>query len=469
MHPIFEAFLFTLLHSIWQAAVLWFIIRSLYYAKDATALSKRNMLLLALLFQLLCSVITFIYIIIQPIGISLIHYKLPPWKANIPTYIFKSIALWAYTAIILFKASKLFIQWNRLRALKITISLPDEQFRLFTTVSAHQMGIKQPVSIWFSEKIITPLTYGFLRPVILFPISLVNHLSVKEVESLIIHELSHIKEKDFLYNGAILFCEVFYFFNPFILLICKNVKLERESNCDEMVIKQNYPHLLYAEALLKTARIQNNTLLVSMAATGHPSMLRERIKRFTTNNNEFKQQRLHQKKMGFAFLLCIIILTGICLLIDTPTKTQPSAHKNELVLKHYLIPSTTIEKSFSVATVSSSQPVMEKNTQVYPKKKSKRKNAAIKNREDNIGMTSSSTLPPNYNISQVAIKEPIELKLQMTEENSKTGKIITQFTFTFRNGQWEIKPNWQIIEKNVLSDSVEFLGPAVAVPFHEIQ
>lgn len=468
MHPIFEAFLFTLLHSIWQASVLWLIIMSLYNLKNTTALSKRNMLLLALLFQLLCSVITFIYLIIQPINVTLIHYELPLWKVNIPTSIFKSIALWAYTAIVLFKASKLFIQWNRLRVLKTTLFLSDEQFRIFTTVSAHQMGIKRPVSIWFSEKIITPLTYGFLRPVILFPISLVNHLSVKEVEALIIHELSHIKEKDFLYNWVILFCGVFYFFNPFILLICKNVKLERESHCDEMVINRNYAHLLYAEALLKTARIQNNTLLVSMAATGHPSMLRERILRFTTNKNEFKPRHYPQKRIGFVFFLCLILLSGIYLLIGTPTKTQPAAIHDGPVLKHSPIPSSTIEKHFSIATVSSSQTVIGKNTRVFPKEKSKRKNTAIKKSVDNKEMI-SPTLPPSYNITQVAIKEPIELKLQMTEEISKTGKITTQFTFKFQNGQWEIEPNWQIIEKNGLPDSVELSGPAVAVPFHEIQ
>lgn len=74
---------------------------------------------------------------------------------------------------------------------------PPVDLKVFAIVKAGQFGIKRYVSLWLSNTVASPVTFGFWKPVILLPVALVNKLTISEVESLIVHELTHIKYNDF--------------------------------------------------------------------------------------------------------------------------------------------------------------------------------------------------------------------------------------------------------------------------------
>src|SRR5207253_131518 len=76
----------------------------------------------------------------------------------------------------------------------------DVQWRIFVQKVAARMGINKPVHIWVSEYITSPVTIGFLKPVILMPMAAVNHLSIQQMESVLLHELSHIRRHDYMIN-----------------------------------------------------------------------------------------------------------------------------------------------------------------------------------------------------------------------------------------------------------------------------
>jgi len=111
------------------------------------------------------------------------------------------------------------------------------EWRLFVQQLAQQLGIKKTVRIYLSGSITSPLTLGFWKPVILVPLASINHLTTKQVEAVLLHELAHIKRYDYLYNIILSVIEAVLFFNPFTQLISKQLKRERENCCDDWVLQ----------------------------------------------------------------------------------------------------------------------------------------------------------------------------------------------------------------------------------------
>ena len=96
-----------------------------------------------------------------------------------------------------------------------------------------------------------PCMTGFVKPLILLPVSLSTHLSACEVESILLHELAHIKRNDYLVNLLQQVISVMLFFNPFNRLINRIISQERENSCDDLVVEKTGKPLIYAQALLK--------------------------------------------------------------------------------------------------------------------------------------------------------------------------------------------------------------------------
>src|SRR4030095_11498069 len=81
-----------------------------------------------------------------------------------------------------------------------------------------------------------PVVIGHLKPVILFPIGILNSLPQNEVEAILLHELAHIARNDFLINLLQQFTEIIFFFNPAVIWVSSCIKSERENCCDDIAI-----------------------------------------------------------------------------------------------------------------------------------------------------------------------------------------------------------------------------------------
>lgn len=152
--------------------------------------------------------------------------------------------------------------------------------RLFLQHMTARMSIGKEVKIWFSELVDTPLTLGFLKPVILLPIAAMNHLSLQQTEAILLHELNHIKQNDYLINLLIACADIIFFFNPFSRLFTDAVKKERENSCDDMVLQFRYDGRSYAAALLTLERNRRSSMALTVAATGkNRHLLLNRVQR----------------------------------------------------------------------------------------------------------------------------------------------------------------------------------------------
>ena len=125
---------------------------------------------------------------------------------------------------------------------------PDELKQLLSRLT-NQMNFNRMVRICEVPFLNVPAVFGHLKPVILIPVGLVNHLTPQQVEMVILHELAHIKRNDFLINLLQSIMEALFFFNPTVWWISREIRQERENCCDDLIIEMHGQPLPYIKTL----------------------------------------------------------------------------------------------------------------------------------------------------------------------------------------------------------------------------
>ncbi len=326
--PFLQALGFALINSLWQYSFLW-LCYALFSLYNYNATRKY---LLAIVLQFLgfgWFLVTFIYFYIQPNQIATytnIFTQFEPafWgTSSLKILVLNTVSqgekLLPYLSILyLVLLSRLCLQYLKcyqntqlLRAKGI--AKPSIELKLFINKTAFHFGIKRIVQVSLSSTITTPLTIGFYKPIILLPIAILNNLSTQQIEAVLIHELAHIKRQDYFINLLVSVVETVLFFNPFVKLLCKQIKKERENCCDDQVLNYKYNVNLYASALLVIARynnkMQNNFI---MAAADSNYTLLHRVKRMI----EVQHHKPNYKQQLIALLFLISSISSLFVFVQ---------------------------------------------------------------------------------------------------------------------------------------------------------
>lgn len=187
------------------------------------------------------------------------------------------------------------------------LSKPAPEWRLFADRIARQMGIRKPVQVWISEWVTSPVTIGYLKPVILLPIAAVNQLSLQQMEAVLLHELSHIRRYDYLLNLVLNLIRTILYFNPFARAFVKIVEAEREKSCDELVMQFQYDAYEYASALLSLEKLSREQQLLVIGAAGQGRELLGRIESImgVQQKQKFSLRRFTSLLSAFFFILSL--------------------------------------------------------------------------------------------------------------------------------------------------------------------
>jgi beta-lactamase regulating signal transducer with metallopeptidase domain/HEAT repeat protein len=135
---------------------------------------------------------------------------------------------------------------------------------------ASLFGIRRPVGAFTSRQVVMPMTIGSLKPLVILPPDLADSLSQSEFESVVAHELAHVKRWDYLTNMLQRAVQSYLFFHPAVWFICKQLTIERELACDDWAVKTCEPRR-YASCLTKLVEALNESkphMAVRVAATG---------------------------------------------------------------------------------------------------------------------------------------------------------------------------------------------------------
>lgn len=100
-----------------------------------------------------------------------------------------------------------------------------------------RMNLRRPVRLRVSDRVDSPLTLGFWRPVVLVPASLFTGMAPELLEALLLHELAHIRRHDYLANLLQVVSELILFYHPAVWWISRRIRIERELLADELAAK----------------------------------------------------------------------------------------------------------------------------------------------------------------------------------------------------------------------------------------
>ncbi|MBO9562419.1 MAG: M48 family metalloprotease [Niastella sp.] len=188
------------------------------------------------------------------------------------------------------------------------------------------LGVKISVRLLESELVKVPLVAGFLKPIILVPLGLMANMPAEQVEAILLHELAHIRRRDFLVNLAQSFAETLFFFNPAVLWLSALLREEREHCCDDMAIAVTQSKTGYINALVSFQEYQlENNVPYTMAFPGKKNQLLNRVKRIIDNSH--KTLNMAEK----SFLVLCLSLIGILSAVwaQPEEKKKPQTTKQE--------------------------------------------------------------------------------------------------------------------------------------------
>jgi beta-lactamase regulating signal transducer with metallopeptidase domain len=272
-----------LLNGIWQMGLLWLVYLLLTDSHKRFSAAVRHNLagILSLLGTcwFLCSLISSLD---SPAGVA----------TRAPFSVVTS-RIAGFTDLLLSFLSVLYLLILVYQALRYTLGLYQlhgkrrnsgklfsEPLQSFADRISPAMGIVKPVKILLADWVDTAQTIGFIKPLILLPVALLNRLSTEQVEAILLHELAHIRRNDYLFNMLMIIFRTIFFFNPFARCFFKAAAREREHACDDEVLLWNYPAPVYAEALLALGQFRQLPHALSLAAAGNnPGVLVERVRR----------------------------------------------------------------------------------------------------------------------------------------------------------------------------------------------
>lgn len=139
---------------------------------------------------------------------------------------------------------------------------------------SHRLRVSRPVRLCESALVEVPTVIGWLRPVILLPASALTGLSTEQLEALLAHELAHIRRYDYLVNLLQTSIETLFFYHPAVWWVSAQARQEREHCCDDLAVDACGDVLTYARALTALEHLRGSEVQLAVAATGGSLLVR---------------------------------------------------------------------------------------------------------------------------------------------------------------------------------------------------
>jgi hypothetical protein len=180
--------------------------------------------------------------------------------------------------------------WGGRRLRLASTCVTDADWLAMVARQARRLGLKTAPAIAYCTRISVPVVVGIAKPLVLLPVSLATGLTPNQLESLLAHELAHIRRYDLAVNLLQRLIEVVLFFHPAVWYVSRCVSRERELACDDLVLTGGWPRVQYADALVRMAELcsqglsapsrgQDGAATLVAASGKSPSQFQRRILR----------------------------------------------------------------------------------------------------------------------------------------------------------------------------------------------
>lgn len=203
--------------------------------------------------------------------------------------------------------------------LKGTATIVPDKYDILIYRLSRKLRLSRIVAIGTSIKINTPVVLGHFKPVLLFPAKLLTKLTDEQLETILLHELAHVKRNDFLVNLMQSFLEVVFFYHPAVWWLSSSIRVEREHACDDLAVQGGAEALNLAEALASLVESFTPYPQYSQAFSGKQHKIKNRIQRLIMHE---KMKTNYCKKIIVALVLVISIAT-LAFTVQHDVKDEP--------------------------------------------------------------------------------------------------------------------------------------------------
>lgn len=170
---------------------------------------------------------------------------------------------------------RLFTGWLWVRRVRTHGVLPAElAWNQVAQRLARKLHISRAITLFESTLVDVPTVVGWLKPVVLMPVSALGGLAPEQLEVILAHELAHIRRHDYAVNLLQTLVETLLFYHPAVWWLSRRVRAERENCCDDLAVALCGDPVAYANALadLETLRSTEPSVRrlnrTALAATG---------------------------------------------------------------------------------------------------------------------------------------------------------------------------------------------------------
>lgn len=200
---------------------------------------------------------------------------------------------------------------------KGTSPVPHEVAQIFTRVAA-KFHLPFVVQLMQSTFITAPVVIGWIRPVVLLPIAVINGLTMSQLEAVMAHELAHVRRFDAFIAVVQALFETIFFFHPAAWWISRQLHREREFCCDDLAIATLNNRTEYSHALLAIAELKNAQGLFVLGADG--GSLLYRVQRLFGKNDPVNNCR-----SNYVLAPLLLLSLGIATLVGIDSSSATMA------------------------------------------------------------------------------------------------------------------------------------------------
>ena len=152
------------------------------------------------------------------------------------------------------------------------------EWRQLVARLARQLHISRPIRLLQSALVEVPTVIGWVRPVVLVPVSALAGMAPSQLEAILAHELAHIRRHDYLVNLLQTVVETLLFYHPAVWWLSRRIRIERENCCDDLAVSLCGDPYAYAQALADLEERRGSVF--ALAASG--GSLIDRVRRLLT-------------------------------------------------------------------------------------------------------------------------------------------------------------------------------------------
>lgn len=204
--------------------------------------------------------------------------------------------------------------WLKVKRIRVTTSrIKNKEVLVLFEQCKKSLNISRHLIIGESPLIKSPVTFGLFKTYVVLPKHFEEWMSKDDIKYIFLHELNHYKYKDTATNYLMVFYQILYWFNPFVWIAFREMRLDREIACDIAVLNSLDKHCYkeYGNTIINFADRSSRPRYFNLVnqLNGSKEQIKRRIESIASFTVESKLLKL--KSIVIFMLLGVFVATQV--------------------------------------------------------------------------------------------------------------------------------------------------------------